>query len=168
MCIRDSEPDVVEALATLPWVFFNRSRTDDHRWTGPFIDRGDGRVPYTFRGFHPVRAFPAMADAEVERAYLALRRFGELANDPHFQMRYRFGPGDIVAFDNRRVFHGRESFLAGHAGGRRRLHGTYMDTDEVYSRLRVLTRHGVYPELRTADRPDTTSHSVPTHGSIHA
>ena len=148
--LRSHEPDAFEALTTLEWVFFNRSPDHDHRWQGPVIDQGDGRVPYTYRAFHPVRAFPAMAATDVERAYAALRTLGTAASSDRFQMRYPFRPGDIVAFDNRRVLHGRDAFEP-RPGTRRRLIGTYIDTDEFYSRLRVLTRcAAVSPAGRSA------------------
>ncbi len=143
--LRVHEPGAFEALTTLEWVFFNRSPDHDHRWQGPVIDTGDGRIPYTYRAFHPVRAFPAMPAAEVSRAYAAMRLLSETASSDRFQMRYPFRPGDIVVFDNRRVLHGRDAFEA-RPGTRRRLIGTYMDTDEFYSRLRVLLRRSTHQE----------------------
>ena len=144
--LRAHEPDAFEALTTLEWVFFNRSPEHDHRWQGPVIDTGDGRIPYTYRAFHPVRAFPAMAVDDMDRAYAAMRILSATAGSDQFQLRYPFRPGDIVVFDNRRVLHGRDGFEP-HAGTRRRLIGSYMDTDEFYSRLRVLLRRGA--ALRT-------------------
>ena len=143
--LRAHEPGAFEVLTTLEWVFFNRSPDNDHRWQGPVIDTGDGRVPYTYRAFHPVRAFPAMPAAEVSRAYAAMRLLSETASSDRFQMRYPFRPGDIVVFDNRRVLHGRNAFELC-PGTRRRLIGTYMDTDEFYSRLRVLLRRSAHQE----------------------
>ncbi len=140
--LRDFEPGAFEALTTLEWIFFNRSPDYDHRWQGPVIDTGDGRIPYTYRAFHPVRAFPAMAGADVERAYAALGLLSATAGSDRFQVRYPFRPGDIVVFDNRRVLHGRDAFEP-LPGTRRRLIGTYIDTDEFYSRLRVLLRRPV-------------------------
>ena len=137
--IRLDEPDTYEALTTLNWVFFNRSPDHDHRWSGPIIDPGGPGVPLTLRAFHPVRAFPDMADADIPRAYRALRTFSRIAGSDRFQMRYPFRAGDLIAFDNRRILHGRQQIDA--EGGRRELHGTYIDHDEVHSRLRVLTRH---------------------------
>lgn len=133
-----NEPEVLEILTSRQWTFFNRDSSQDHRWTGPIIDKGDGRVPWTFRAFHPVRGFPAMAAEEVSDAYSAMQRLGYVANSDELQIRYQFTPGDLVAFDNRRVLHGRESFDA--TAGVRRLRGTYLDSDEVYSRVRVLRR----------------------------
>jgi gamma-butyrobetaine dioxygenase len=137
--LREHQPDVHDVLANTNWVFFNRSPEHDHRWTGPLIDYGAPGMPLTLRAFHPLRAFPDMDDADVPAAYAALREFSRLAGSDEFQMRYPFRPGDLVAFDNRRLLHGRASIDAD--GGQRELHGTYIDHDEVYSRLRVLSRN---------------------------
>ncbi|MGI9623447.1 MAG: TauD/TfdA family dioxygenase [Acidimicrobiales bacterium] len=136
--LRASEPDVFEALSSLSWVWFNRSRDHDHRWSGPILDYGAKSSPLTIRAFYPLRAFPDMDQKEVPRAYRAARRFHELAGDARFQISYPFKPGDLVGFDNRRILHGREAFDEG--AGRRYLRGTYVDHDEVHSRVRVLER----------------------------
>lgn len=136
--LQTAEPDVFRWLTTLEWTFFNRDSNHDHRWTGPIIDKGDGRIPWTFRAFHPVRGFPAMASDALDDAYYSLRRFGDIANSDEFQIRYDLEPGDLIAFDNRRILHGREAFES--REGIRQLRGTYLDTDEVYSRMRVLCR----------------------------
>ena len=137
----ENEPEVMKSLTNDEWVFSNRDGKHDHRWTGPMIDRGDGRVPWTFRAFHPVRGFPAMPPERINDAYFAMQRFGRVANSSDFQIRYDLNPGDLIAFDNRRVLHGRESFDS--SEGHRRLRGTYLDSDEVYSRMRVL-RHSIH------------------------
>jgi gamma-butyrobetaine dioxygenase len=133
-----NHPDDYEALTTLRWVFFNRSTDDDHRWSGPIIDRGGPGQPLTLRAFYPVRAFPDMAPADVPRAYTSLRRFSKVAHDPRFQVRYPFRVGDLVGFDNRVVLHGRDAFDP--VSGARHLRGCYIDHDDVFSRLRVLRR----------------------------
>ena len=136
--LREHQPEVHDVLSRAKWVFFNRSPKHDHRWSGPLIDYGAPGMRLTLRAFHPVRAFPDMDDADVPGAYAALREFSRLAGSDKFQMRYPFRPGDLVAFDNRRLLHGRASIDV--EGGQRELHGTYIDHDEVYSRLRVLSR----------------------------
>lgn len=136
--LHDDEPEVLDALTTLRWIFFNRSRDHDHRWSGPIIEQHeDGGI--TVRAFHPVRAFPDMAPEDVARAYDALQRFARLARGDEFRLEFDLRPGDLLAFDNRRMLHGRTAIGAG--GGRRVLHGAYIDHDEVRSRLRVLARH---------------------------
>lgn len=133
------EPDVYEALTTLNWTFFNRSRDHDHRWSGPIIDLGGPNMAMSIRAFYPVKGFPDMAPEDIPRAYRAARRFHQLADDAHFQIRYPFRPGDLVGFDNRRILHGRDAFDG--TQGKRYLRGTYVDRDDVLSRLRVLERH---------------------------
>jgi gamma-butyrobetaine dioxygenase len=136
--LRRHEPEHFEALSTLRWTFFNRSPDHDHRWSGPIIDSGAPGEPLTLRAFHPVRAFPDMAADDVPRAYAALRCFSAVAGAESFRMRFAFRPGDLVLFDNRRMLHGRTAIDAD--GGRRVLRGTYVDHDEIRSRLRVLAR----------------------------
>ena len=136
--LRDNEPETYETLCRAKWIFFNRSPEHDHRWSGPLIDHGGPGSPLTFRAFHPVRAFPDMAESDIPLAYAALRRFSELARSDEYQLRSVFSPGELVAFDNRRILHGRGPFSE--TTGRRVLRGAYVDHDEVYSRLRVLMR----------------------------
>ena len=143
--LADEYPADFDALSTLRWVFFNRSRHADHRWSGPIIDRGGPGQPLTLRAFYPVRAFPDMAAKDVPRAYAAMRRFSALAHDPRLQMRYPLAPGDIVGFDNRRILHGRDAFDPG--AGSRHLRGTYIDQDDVFSRVRLLNRQSEHPAL---------------------
>lgn len=135
--LAEHEPDTYAALTTLDWVWFNRQPDDDHRWIGPVIDLGGRNSPLTIRAFYPVRSFPAMADEHVDDGYRALRRFHELVDSPEFRLEVPFAPGDLIAFDNRQVLHGRSAF---DGGGRRMLRGCYLDRDDVRSRQRVMAR----------------------------
>ena len=164
--LREHFPADYEALTTLNWVFFNRSPTEDHRWTGPVIDHANDGYPLTMRAFYPVRGFPDMAPDDVPRAYQALRRFSSVAHDPRFQISTPYVAGDLVGFDNRRILHGRDAFEPG--GGRRHLRGCYIDQDDVYSRLRVLTRaaEARSNEARAAETTATTSRT-PHHPQQH-
>lgn len=51
--------------------------------------------------------------------------------------------GDLVTFDNRRLLHGRKSYVSD-PDRVRHLEGVYLDWDEVMSRLRILRKsvHG--------------------------
>ena len=156
--LREHFPADYDALTTLRWVFFNRSPTEDHRWAGPIIDHAGDGFPLTIRAFYPVRGFPDMAPKDVPRAYAALRRFSAVAHDRRFQLSTPFEPGDLVGFDNRRVLHGRDGFEPG--GGQRHLRGCYIDQDDVYSRLRVLTRAA---EQQKAQRDKLCIETHPHH-----
>lgn len=135
--LREEHPEHYEALTTLRWVFFNRGPGIDHRWSGPLIDHGVPGSPLTLRAFYPVRGFPDMAPDDMPRAYSALRCFSRLADSDRFKLATPFRPGDLVAFDNRRMLHGRDAF---ESGGHRHLRGMYIDQDDVRSTARVVNR----------------------------
>ena len=136
--IRADDPDAYQALTTLNWVFTNRHRDSDYRWSGPIIETNAAGGPFEIRNTGFLRFFPDMPDADIPRAYAALRRFTELCRSPAYRMATPFAPGDLVIFDNRRVLHGRASFDP--QSGVRQLEGCYLDRDEVASRLRILAR----------------------------
>lgn len=81
-----------------------------------------------------------MAPERVTPYYRAYRAFMAVTRDPAFQVTLRLAAGEMVAFDNRRILHGREAFDP--ASGHRYLHGCYVDRGEVRSRIRVLARGG--------------------------
>ena len=76
--------------------------------------------------------------ASMGPVYRAYRKLAVLVRDPAFETRVRLGAGDLVAFDNHRMLHGREAFDAN--AGPRHLQGCYVDRDELLSRIRVLER----------------------------
>ena len=136
--LRKHDPKGFEALATMRWVFTNRHRDTDYRWSGPIIETDGSGAPIEIRNTGFLRFYPDMDDAHVPLAYAALRTFTAMLRDPRFQMATPFSPGDLVIFDNRRVLHGRAAF--DRQSGIRRLQGCYLDRDEVTSRLRILAR----------------------------
>ena len=70
--------------------------------------------------------------------YASYRLFARLLRDPRFQLKLRLLDGDLVAFDNRRVLHGRTAFSA--AKSLRHLRGCYLTRDSVYSEAALLRR----------------------------
>jgi len=72
--------------------------------------------------------------------YPALRRFGRLLRDPKYLLRYRLKAGECVVFDNHRVVHGRDAYVA--ESGERYLRGTYVDRGEVRSTYRAAVSEG--------------------------
>ena len=137
--LRRESPDDYRMLTTARWLFMNRAPDAEHRWEGSIIELADGGRPLTIRAFYPVRSLPLMPEADIPAAYNAMRTFSRYVHDPRFQVSYRFQPGDLVGFDNRRVLHGRDAY---EGSGERLLTGCYMDHDEIFSRLRVLRRAG--------------------------
>ena len=135
--LETEKPVLYESLTNDKWIFMNRAADAEHRWVGPMIELPIAGRPMTIRAFYPVRSAPMMPRERIPVAYAAAQTFSHYAQDPRFQISFQFQPGDLVAFDNRRVLHGRDSFAG---TGTRRLNGCYMDHDDVLSRLRVLNR----------------------------
>ncbi|WP_233279905.1 TauD/TfdA family dioxygenase [Halomonas lysinitropha] len=74
----------------------------------------------------------------IEAWYTAYQRFWALLHQPRHRIEFALAPGQMVAFGNRRILHGRGAFNP--ASGRRHLQGTYLDRYMLESRLRVLAR----------------------------
>lgn len=72
----------------------------------------------------------------MDEFYPAFRKFGQMLQDPQYLMRFRLNAGECIVFDNHRVVHGRDSFVAG--SGARHLRGCYVDRNEMRSTYRVL------------------------------
>jgi len=81
-----------------------------------------------------------LPQALLDRYYPALRRFGRQLRDPKYLVRYRLKAGECVVFDNHRVVHGRDAYVA--ESGERYLRGTYVDRGEVRSTYRALVSKG--------------------------
>lgn len=79
-----------------------------------------------------------VAPARIEAWYAAYCAFWSRLRAPRHRADFALAPGQMVAFDNRRVLHGRASFDPN--SGRRHLQGCYLDYDMVASALRVLAR----------------------------
>ncbi|EPE27160.1 Clavaminate synthase-like protein [Glarea lozoyensis ATCC 20868] len=84
----------------------------------------------------PFLLHPQYADEQWHQKIAALREFSAAVEDPENVVEYRLQEGECVIFNNRRVLHGRKEFDA--LGGKRHYKGTYIDTDVVSSRYRVL------------------------------
>jgi gamma-butyrobetaine dioxygenase len=70
--------------------------------------------------------------------YRAYRAFMAATRETGYAIRMKTKPGDLAAFNNRRILHGRTAFDPN--TGRRHLRGCYVDWSDLMSRLRVLRR----------------------------
>jgi gamma-butyrobetaine dioxygenase len=136
--MRREHPAEFATITTTPMAFWNRDDRTDYRWNAPAIaldndgDLDEVRFANFLRG--PI-------DAPADRMgaiYAALRLFQAMCRDPRYFIERRLAPGDMWAFDNRRVLHARREFDP--QSGARHLQGAYVDRDEINSRWRVLSR----------------------------
>ena len=125
-------------LATVAVPYGTRNQDSDHRFHAPVLQLDAAGKVATVRYTWWLRNPMTGDTATIKAFYAAFRHFQRLANDPGNQRRLRLRPGDLVAFDNRRVLHGRTAFDT--TGGRRWLRGCYSEREELESRLRMLAR----------------------------
>jgi len=136
--MRAEHPREFATITTTPMAFWNRDDRTDYRWNAPLIalnhegDLDEVRFANFLRG--PIDV-PADAMGDV---YGALRLFQTMTRNPRFFIERRLAPGDMWAFDNRRVLHARREFDP--QTGARHLQGAYVDRDEINSRWRILSR----------------------------
>ena len=136
--LRLEEPEHFQSLVSDVWEYSNRARKSDYRGSGPVVETDEvGRI--TGVRYNTFLRAPLKAPVEIQRrAYRAYRAFCSRAQDPRYMMTFRYEPGDLLAFDNRRALHGRAGYDA--KGGTRFIEGIYSDRDELYSRIRTLKR----------------------------
>ncbi len=137
--LRDDRPDFWTTLVETEVSFSYVDEQFDLRYEAPIIGlRRDGSYGVIRHAPGLLAPFDPRPD-RFERLYAAVHRFTELLRDPAFEIRIRLEPGELIAFDNVRVLHGRAAFDLG-PGGRRHLLGCYVDIDDLHSRIRVLGR----------------------------
>lgn len=136
--MRIEQPQHFESLVADIWEYNNRARNSDYRGSGPVVETDANGIITGVRYNTFLRA-PLKAPLKIqERAYKAYRAFSERAQNPKYQMRFRYEAGDLLAFDNRRALHGRAGYDG--KGGARFIEGIYADRDDLQSRIRTLKR----------------------------
>ena len=137
--LRATDPESFRLLTRTAVPFLYRSKDADLYAERPFIQLAvDGAVVavhYNNRSIAPMR-LPA---DRVEAFYASYRALARLLRDPRFQLKLHLSDGELVAFDNRRVLHGRTAFLS--ARYPRHLRGCYLTRDSVYSETALLRRN---------------------------
>ena len=132
------EPEHYAVLTTQPMARANRSRDSDYRWSVPPIVLDARGAVAEIRWGNWLRAPLAVEFDQVERVYAAAACMTAVAARDDLAVHVDWQAGDLLAFDNRRILHGRDTFDS--AGGQRFLRGCYGEREELHSRLRILDR----------------------------
>ena len=133
--IRGDHPDAFELLTTCPVRFrFLQEGSVDLQTQVPLIELdAQGQVVGVRYNSRSIQAFD-MAPEVLADYYDAYRILGRALHDPRAIVEFRLEPGQLMAFDNQRVLHGRSAY----EGGYRHLQGCYADKDSLHSRIRIL------------------------------
>nr|WP_298374608.1 TauD/TfdA family dioxygenase [uncultured Halomonas sp.] len=136
--LRKEDPEAFRTLCETPIDFRFQDEEQDIATRAPIIELDASGQLKEIRFNNWIRDTLRLPLNEIEAWYTAYRRFWQLLHDPKHQIELALLPGQMAAFDNRRVLHGRRAFDPN--TGRRHLQGTYLDIDMIESRLRVLQR----------------------------
>lgn len=139
--LRENHPAAFHILSSTPVVFSIFSHNMRYSQTKPVIcvnkEGNVSEIHYNNRTLAPVQMAPHLVSA----FYHALKEFAMKMRDPNSELCFNMVPGDLVAFNNRRVLHGRTSFDPTKVT--RHLQGCYADIDEVFTKYRAM-RKGKY------------------------
>ena len=136
--LRAEDPEGFRILSEVPIDFRFQDETSDIAMRAPVIGLDDQGRATRIRFNNWIRGSLRLPVEQIEPFYRAYRRYWELLRDPRYAIRFTLQAGEMIAFDNLRVLHGRDAFDPN--TGRRHLQGCYLDRDLLRSRLRVLQR----------------------------
>lgn len=135
--LKQQDPEAYEILTKMPVFFQMDSARGDIASGNPLLTLDtDGKLK-VFR-FSNQLARPSNIPAEqMEAFYAAYKKIGRLIEAPENKVQFRLETGDIMVTNNLRVMHGRNAYSG---AGQRHLQLSYMDMDDVLSRIRMIKK----------------------------
>ncbi|XP_076058751.1 gamma-butyrobetaine dioxygenase-like isoform X2 [Oratosquilla oratoria] len=130
--LEENEPSAYHVLTSTPVRF--SIKNDGMRYSAlwPIIcTNSDGDITEIHHNNRTMQPLQAPTHV-ISPFYHAYRLFTDKMKDPSSELEFNMVPGDLVAFNNRRVLHGRTAFDAAKVD--RHLQGCYVDIDEAFSK----------------------------------
>jgi gamma-butyrobetaine dioxygenase len=138
--LRAEDPEAFHLLATYDIPFFYRHDRLDYRAHQRVIETDQqGRVTGVTISQHLQDTLDLPQDV-LDDYYPAFVKFIRMMQEDRFLVRFRSQAGNCVVFDNHRIVHGREGYVAD--SGKRHLRGCYCDRGALRSTYRVLAKQG--------------------------
>ncbi|WP_417807065.1 TauD/TfdA family dioxygenase [Thioclava sp.] len=138
--LRSEDPDAFELLATHDIPFFYRHNNWDYRAHQRVIETDpEGSVTGVTISQH-LQDTIDLPQEFLDSYYPAFIKFIRMMRQERFLLRFRSEAGNCVVFDNHRIVHGREGYVA--ESGSRHLRGCYTDRGALRSTYRVLAGKG--------------------------
>jgi len=138
--LRAEDPEAFRLLATYDIPFFYRHDKLDYRAHQRVIETDQhGNVTGVTISQHLQDTMDLPQDL-LDEYYPAFVKFIRMMQEDRFLMRFRSEAGNCVVFDNHRIVHGREGYIA--ESGSRHMRGCYTDRGALRSAYRVLAKNG--------------------------
>eukprot|EP01119_Soliformovum_irregulare_P025743 TRINITY_DN9617_c0_g1_i1.p1 TRINITY_DN9617_c0_g1~~TRINITY_DN9617_c0_g1_i1.p1 ORF type:complete len:452 (-),score=79.19 TRINITY_DN9617_c0_g1_i1:430-1785(-) len=135
--IQHADQDAFALLSQYPCTYHKNGSDHSLIYKRPIFEIEPDGYPVAMNFAPPFSGPLEIPTKHVESYYAALRTLDRMMQDPSRRITFKLEPGDMFAFDNRRVLHGRTEFDPNAA---RHLRGTYIDRDEFLSKFRVLEK----------------------------
>lgn len=135
--LQQQDPEAYRILASAPVGFQMDSARGDIASSNPLLTLDANGELKVFR-FSNQLARPSNIPAEqMDDFYHAYRKLGRLIESPDNKVQFRLNTGDMMVTNNLRVMHGRNAYSG---DGQRHLQLSYMDMDDVMSRIRMILK----------------------------
>ncbi|NND00255.1 MAG: DUF971 domain-containing protein, partial [Gammaproteobacteria bacterium] len=136
--LKKDDPEAYRILATTPIKFKMFSDRGDVESSNPLLTLDtDGKLK-VFRFSNQLAQPASMAPEKMESFYRAYRKLGRLIEAEENKVQFKLGTGDMMVTNNLRVMHGRNAYDP--STGDRHLQLSYMDMDDVMSRIRMILK----------------------------
>lgn len=136
--LKDHDPEAYKVLSQTAVPFRIYSDKGDIVSSNPLLTLDtDGKLK-VFRFSNQVAQPLSLSNTKMNEFYHAYRLLGKLIEDPNNMVQFRLNTGDMMATNNLRVMHGRTSYDIN--SGSRHLQLSYMDYDDVLSRIRMIKK----------------------------
>jgi len=136
--LKIDDPAAFELLTTTPVCFRMFSSRGDIINSNPLISLDSDGELKVFRFSNQLAQPAKLPPSEMDAFYRAYRKLGSLVEAPENKVQFRLNTGDIMVTNNLRVMHGRNAYNP--SSGGRHLQLSYMDYDDVLSRIRMLLK----------------------------
>ncbi|XP_060070479.1 gamma-butyrobetaine dioxygenase-like isoform X2 [Ylistrum balloti] len=142
--LRQTNPAEFKTLCSVPCTFSRDHSSRDHPVhlgiQRPIINLNREKEIIGVFWNPSVVGVQGIPEDDVADYYKAYQLFARAIKNFHTKNEVRLQPGDIVAFNNRRMAHSRNSFGVGSGHGERHFQGCYINICEYKSRLIHLSR----------------------------
>jgi gamma-butyrobetaine dioxygenase len=136
--LKIDDPDAFTLLSEAPVCFRMFSSRGDIINRNPLLTLDTQGQLKVFRFSNQLAQPARLSPDNMEAFYRAYRKLGALVEAPENKVQFRLNTGDMMVTNNLRVMHGRNAYDP--SSGGRHLQLSYMDYDDVLSRIRMLLK----------------------------
>jgi gamma-butyrobetaine dioxygenase len=136
--LRARNPEAFELLSQQLVEFRFHDANCDIRASAPMLTLDKSGQLTRIRFNNWLRSSLKVSEELVAPMYEAIAALWALLRDTHYHLNLKLRPGELIAYDNNRILHGRKSFDPN--SGERHLQGCYMNMEDLDSAMRMSER----------------------------